>query len=151
MSDQDDDWDRLLNPFRYHQDGSKTEAALRQDVSAISTRLNSADDANPGGGSGTTSVTVQTLKAHATTVDQITGSFSSADYLAKTSMATTSLSFSDWQLVQGLSAFITRWNDQKETLENRLSAVSHKLRQNAQSYTATDESQADDFRSGTGG
>lgn len=130
------DWDRLVNPFRYNADGTLTEAAREQDTTM---RLNSAGGVHIDGyGGGRASVHTATLTKAETALDEIRSDTDRVGLpaLQATDDAVTGLN--GWDSAGGLNAFRARWADQATHLSRRLSEACMNLHNTNTAYQAAD-------------
>ncbi|MFI2263719.1 hypothetical protein [Streptomyces tubercidicus] len=137
----DQDWDRRLNPFRYNEDGSLTDAAKRQNVTM---ELNSAGG-NGGGGAGSggrqTSVHTAALTKAAKAVEELRGDTDKVDQHALSATDAASSGLHGWQTDDGLFRMHRRWAGEAVHLSTRLSEAYMKLHNTSVSYERTDHAE----------
>ncbi|MFD3421287.1 hypothetical protein [Streptomyces decoyicus] len=135
----DQDWDKILNPFRYNADGSLTDAAKRQNVTM---ELNSAGGTGGGGGGGRqTSVRTTALTKAADSLEQLRSDTDKVDMKALSETDTAWSALDGWQAANGLDKMHRRWAAEAGNLSKMLSEAIAKLHNTSTSYAHTDHAE----------
>lgn len=136
------DWDRLLNPFRYKADGALTDAAKEQNVAM---QLNSAGGSGGSGisadgyGSGRASVHTTTLTKAEKALEEIRSDTGLVDLAALKATDESVLGLNGWDSAGGLDAMRTRWADQGIDFSQRMSEASANLHNTNTAYQSADQ------------
>ncbi len=132
------DWDRLLNPFRYSEDGNLTPAALQQDAGM---RL-SAPDAGPAHTpNGQSEVDTAVLSKCANILVELRSSTDNVDKVPVEKSDAAGGGLKGWETADGLIAMGVRWSDQARQLNGLLQKISDNLYRTTGSYTDTEEAE----------
>ncbi|MCL6296927.1 hypothetical protein [Streptomyces kronopolitis] len=137
----DQEWDRILNPFRYSADGSLTDAAKRQNVTM---ELNSAGvkgSGGAGGGSRQTSVRTAVLSKAARSLEELRSDTDKVDMRALSDTDAAWSALDGWQAAHGLDTMHRRWAAEAGHLSKMLSDATAKLHNTSTSYEHTDHAE----------
>lgn len=137
----DQEWDKILNPFRYNADGSLTDTAKRQNVTM---ELNSAAGrgvSGAGGGGLQTSVRTTVLTKAANSLEQLRSDTDKADMKALSETDAAWSALDGWQAANGLDKMHRRWAAEASNLSKMLSEATAKLHNTTTSYAHTDHAE----------
>lgn len=137
-----EDWDRLLNPFRYDGEGNLTAAGRKQDARM---RLDSAGGSGHGGGSGDLNVEIPALDSASDRAYELMGRFGDGARLADVPnyAAVNSLKAESFQLGSALDEVIATWDTRVGHLVSAFASLQNALWCHARGMEVVEAENAD--------
>ncbi|KRV51055.1 hypothetical protein AQ490_02280 [Wenjunlia vitaminophila] len=141
------DWDRLLNPFRYDEDGNLTRAAREQDTRM---RLNSIDGKRPTGPK--LHLSPAELRAVGRAAEKVKSDFEEADDAAEKATRRIASGLGGWRSADAFAEFQERWKVQVAHVSRMLKHnIASPLKNTALDHEAHDTEQSSQFGQRTQG